>query len=191
MPENSTFEPDGRAVPFVEEGSASGPTLVLIPGPGLEGDGLGTIAHILAEEEFHVFRVGTRTTSDGSLPSTEERVEDLLAVMDHVGLDHAWIGGHGAGSIVARAFALAHEDRANGILLLGVEESDVPLAPTLPVLILQGSADDVTPPSNGGELQQAAPDRVTLVNIDGAGNLFPMTHPVETTMVIEDYLDWD
>ena len=27
--------------------------------------------------------------------------------------------------------------------------------------------------------------------IEGGGHLFPMTHPIETAVVLEEYLDWD
>ena len=38
---NSIFEPDGRAIPYVDEMSeGDGPVLVLIPGRGLEGGAL-------------------------------------------------------------------------------------------------------------------------------------------------------
>lgn len=179
MAENSIFEPSGRAVPYVDEGD--GPVgLVLIPEGGLDGDALGVVAHYLAEEAgFRVVRIGAVT------------VEDMVAVLDHLGLEHSWIGGHGSGGTVARAFAAAHADRANGLLLLGVEEETIPLVPAIPVLIIQGSDDDITPPARGERLRSIAPERASITNIDGADHLFPMTHPVETAVVIEEYLDWD
>lgn len=49
MTQPSTFEPEGRAVPFVDEGE--GPvTLVLVTDRSLEADGLGVISHYLGEE---------------------------------------------------------------------------------------------------------------------------------------------
>jgi hypothetical protein len=47
------------------------------------------------------------------------------------------------------------------------------------------------PPANGETLRAAAPERVSLVTIDGAADLFPLTHVGETAWPIEDYLDWD
>ncbi|MCC2030602.1 alpha/beta fold hydrolase [Microbacterium allomyrinae] len=194
MTESSVFEPAGRAVSYAEEGD--GPVaLVLIPERGLEGDALGVVAHYLAEEAgFHIVRIGSRTTSAPSgseAAAMDERVEDVVAVMDLLGLDHAWIGGHGAGGTVARAVVAAHADRANGLLLLGVEDAQTALAPAIPVLIVQGTDDDITPPAIGERLQATAPDRASIKTIGGAGHLFPMTHAVETAVVIEEYLDWD
>lgn len=174
------------AVPYVEEGE--GPVaLVLLPEHDLEKDALGVIAHYLAEEAgFHVVRIGQRDSAE----SLDDRVADVLAVLDRIELEHAWIGGHGEGGTVARAFVAAHADRANGLLMLGVEDVDIALAPVLPVLIIQGSDDEVLPTANGVALQATAPERASVKEIAG-GHLFPMTHPVETAVIIEEYLDWD
>jgi pimeloyl-ACP methyl ester carboxylesterase len=187
MTETQIFEPDGRAIPFVVEGE--GPvSLVLIPEPGQAGDVLGVISHYLVEEAgFHVVRIGIRPDA-GSLDAS---VADAVAVIDHLGLEHTWIGGHGAGGTVARAFAAAHHERVNGLLLLGVEDRDIPLAPVIPVLIIQGSDDELTPPVNGERLQATAPERASLKVIAGAGHLFPATNPIDTAFIIEEYLDWD
>ena len=189
MTETQIFEPDGRAIPFVDEGD--GPVkLVLIQERDVAADVLGVVAHYLAEEAgFHVVRIGHRT--DGHDVTLDARVEDALAVIDHIGLGDTWIGGHGFGGTVARAFAQSHADRVNGLALLGVEDSDIPLAPVMPVLIIQGTDDADTPFANGERLQATAPERASVKSIDGGAHLFPMTHPIETAVVIEEYLDWD
>ena len=190
MTQTQILDPEGRAIPYAVEGD--GPVaLVLIPEAGLDGDALGVVAHYLAEEAgFHVVRIGARADSDGSA-DVAQRLQDANDVIEHLAVDHAWIGGHGAGGTVARAFAAAHTDRVNGLLLLGVEERDIPLAPAIPVLIIQGEDDDVTPPAHGERLQSTAPERASITTIAGAGHAFPATHPIETAVVIEEYLDWD
>lgn len=191
MTQNRIFEPDGRAIPYVDEmAEGDGPALVLIPGRGLEGGALGSVAHILAGEGIRVLRIGSRAGSDESV-SLQERVDDASDVMDHVGIAGTWIGGHGVGGTVARALASKRTDRALGLLLLGVEDVDVPLAPAIPVLIIQGSDDDVMPPANGERLQATAPERASIVTIAGGGHLFPVSDPVDTAFAIEDYLAWD
>ncbi|WP_426169829.1 alpha/beta fold hydrolase [Microbacterium sp. DWRC1-3] len=191
MTETQIFEPDGRAIPFVDEGD--GPVkLVLIQERDLAADVLGVVSHYLAEEAgFHVLRIGHRAEAKREEVSLDDRVEDALAVIEHVGLGDTWVGGHGFGGTVARAFALAHADRVNGLALLAVEESDIPLAPVMPVLIIQGTKDIDAPFANGEQLQSTAPERASVKSIDGADHLFPMTHPIETAVVIEEYLDWD
>lgn len=181
------FEPEGRAIPYAVEGD--GPVgLVLIPDGGLDSAALGVVAHYLAEEAgFHVVRVGARADSAG----LDERVEDVRAVIDHVGLEHTWIGGHGSGGPVARRFAAAHTDRVNGLLLLGVTDADIPLAPVIPVLIVQAPDDEVTPAANGERLLATAPERASIKTVSRGGHVFPITNPIETAVIIEEYLDWD
>ncbi len=154
----------------------------------LEADGLGVISHYLVEEAgFHVVRIGSPSASS----SVEERVEGAVAVLGQLGLEHTWIGGHGAGGTVARTFAASHTDRTNGLLLLGVEDDEMPLPPLMPVLIIQGSDDEVRPRARGERLRSTAPERASVKDIDGAGHLFPRTHPIQTAFIIEEYLDWD
>lgn len=186
MTDTQTLENAGRQVEYAVEGD--GPVgLVLIPDAGLDSAALAVVGHYLAEEAgFHVVRVGTAKDA-----SPAERAEDVLAVIDRVGLEHTWIGGHASGGTVARVFAAAHVDRVNGLLLLGVEEADVALAPMIPVLIVQGADDEITPAENGERLQSTAPERASIKTISGAGHLFPMTHPIATAVIIEEYLDWD
>ena len=228
MTDTQIFEPDGRAIPYADDPS-NGPALVLIPGRGLNISYLGPLAHALAEEDFRIVRIGPRhpSTAAGADVSLTDLAQDVVDVMEHLGLAGAWIGGHAFGGTVARAVALTHPERVQGVLLLGVEgaeqadelgaDSDIPagaqdadvvamqraaqdaspevewssLAPAVPVLVLQGTEDRLTPPANGEALQASAPDRVSVVPVAGAGHLFPVTHVGATAWPIEDYLDWD
>ncbi|WP_314423105.1 alpha/beta hydrolase [uncultured Microbacterium sp.] len=187
MTDTQIFEPEGRAIPFVDEGD--GPVkLVLIQEYGLAADVLGVAAHYLAEEAgFHVLRIGHRAAAEATLA---ERVDDVIAVIDHVGIDDTWVGGHGFGGTIARALVAAHADRANGLLLLGVEDVDIDVAPAIPVLIVQGTEDTDTPAVNAEALHATIPDRSSIKTIAG-DHLFPMHHPIETGVIIEEYLDWD
>ncbi len=193
MTQQSILEPEGRAVPYIEEGE--GPvSLVLISGRPLSGDGLAVVAHYLAEEAgFHVVRIGPRGESGAQdrAAKLSERAEDAVAVIDHIGLEHTWIGGHAFGGTAARVFAAEHADRVNGLLLLGVEGDEVPLAPAIPILIVQATDDEVTPSANAHALQAAAPERASIKTVAGADHLFPATHPIETAVIVEEYLDWD
>ncbi len=94
MTDIQTFDPEGRAIPYIVEGEGPVP-LVLIPEPGQ--DALGVVGHYLAEEAgLHVIRIGYRPDAEGTL-SLDDRAADVIAVIDHLGLDHTWIGGHGYG----------------------------------------------------------------------------------------------
>src|SRR3546814_9546806 len=117
MTQQSILESDGRAIPYIEEGEGPVP-LVLISGRALSGDGLAVVAHYLAEEAgFHVVRIGPRADSSGQDRATtlRERVEDAVLVIDHLGLDHTWSGGHAFGGTAARIFAAEPPDRVHGL----------------------------------------------------------------------------
>lgn len=186
MSQVQTLDRDGRSVSYEVEGE--GPIgLVLVTEPGRERV-LSVVAHYLAEEAgFHVVTVHPGDPSDNS----DHTRDAILSVLDAVDMDDAWIGGHGAGGSVARRFVAAHPERANGLLLLGVEEVEGPLAPAIPILVIQGEADAELPTVNGERFQQLAPERINVRTLAGADHLFPLNHPIETATIIEEYLDWD
>ena len=224
MTDTQIFEPDGRAIPYAVEGE--GPALVLIAGQGLNVTYLATLAGAVAAEDFRVVRIGSRRLpreADAAV-SMSDLVQDVVAVMDHLEVADAWVGGHAFGGSVARLVSHDHPERVNGVLLLGVEEATqtsdtldiaaIPehwrdaevesmlrsvreaaepaaLAPGIPVLVIQGTDDRITPPANGDRLQASAQDRVSVVLVEGGGHMFPATHVGETSWAIEDYLDWD
>lgn len=189
MTQSNTIQLEGRTVPYIEEGE--GPVaLVMLTERALESDGLGVISHYLAEEAgFRVVRI--QVDAEAVDASKRDSTSEALAVLDHLGLEDSWVGGYGIGGTAARAFAAAHVDRVNGLLLLGVEDVDIPLAPAIPVLLVQGTADEVTPAANAEKLQATAPERASIKTLEGADHFFPVTHPIETAVIIEEYLDWD
>ncbi|MEU2202922.1 alpha/beta fold hydrolase [Microbacterium oleivorans] len=253
--QRQVFDAEARAIPFIDEGE--GPALVLIPAQGLDVAYLGGLASILEEEGFRIVRIGSRRPGPAAV-SMHDLAQDVIDVLDHLGIAAAWIGGHAFGGAVARTVALDHPGRVSGVLLLGVESTrpleddaaralqtafatsvEAPdadavrtlvgpgidtalawdvfarsrdlevedlqsgalastpvadwatLAASLPILIIQGADDAITPPANGDDLQATAADRTSVVRLPGAGHLFPMTHPGETAFQIEDYLGWD
>ncbi|WP_434970133.1 alpha/beta fold hydrolase [Microbacterium sp. bgisy207] len=224
MADTETFEPDGRAIPYADD-RRDGPSLVLVPGEGLNIAYLGPLAEALTEEDFRVVRIGARRPEPGASVTMRELAQDVVDVMDHLGLECPWVGGHGFGGTVARSVAIDHPTRAAGLLLLGVETGvdaspatseipasarntqlvamqrtaraewsrteGIPLPPAIPILVIQGAMDEVMPPANAEALRATAPERVSVVTIDGARDLFPLTHVGETAWPIEDYLDWD
>lgn len=57
---------------------------------------------------------------DVGVPTFEDRVDDIGAVMDAAGLERAVVGGVSEGGAAALAFAAAHPQRAESLILLGV-----------------------------------------------------------------------
>jgi pimeloyl-ACP methyl ester carboxylesterase len=209
MADIQIFEADGRAIPFVDEGT--GPAVVIVAERGEDVGYLAALAHSLVEEDFRIVRVGSATTSPAAGPDAagpdaagpdaagpdaagpDAVASDVVALLDRLGIADAWVGGHGFGGTVARFVALDQHDRVNGVLLFGVEAGDGLPEPAadIPVLVLQGDADDVTPASDAEALRAAAPALVSVVTIEGGGHRFPATHVGATSWAIEDYLDWD
>jgi hypothetical protein len=180
-----TFEADGLAIDYIDEGT--GPAIVLIPEAGEDLTSLGTLASILVEEDFRV----VRTAALDPAGDRHALAAAIVGILDAAGIDHAWIGGHGFGGTVARTVPADHHDRVNGVLLLAPQEADIALAADIPVLVIHGTADEVTPLSASERLVASAPAIASLKTVEGAGHLFPATHPGETSWFIEDYLDWD
>jgi len=58
----------------------------------------------------------------------------------------------------------------------------------IPILVVQGLQDAVAPPENGRLLKQAEPDRVELVEIDGAGHALLPEKPDAIARLVVSYL---
>ena len=59
--------------------------------------------------------------SDRALPTLEERVDDIRAVLDDVGLERAFLFGVSDGGAMAAMFAASPPDRTHGLILYGTE----------------------------------------------------------------------
>lgn len=53
-------------------------------------------------------------------PSVEQYADNLIPVLDALGLDRAVVAGHHTGAAIAASFAARHPDRTAGVLLHGV-----------------------------------------------------------------------
>lgn len=221
MADPQIFEPDGRAIPFDVEGDGPAVVLIAGLGLNIAYLAALAHSVAQEDFRVVRVGSRRPPLDTAARVSMRDLAQDAVDVMDHLGIAETWVGGHGFGGSVARIVSLDHSDRVRGVLLLGVEgttsaTSDAvvpesvrddavaqmqrsareqgelpPLAPGLPVLVIQGSDDTTTPPSNGDALQAAAPDRVSVVRVDGGGHMFPATHVGATSWAIEDYLDWD
>lgn len=54
-----------------------------------------------------------------SVPGIDERVDDMRAVMDHAGIDHAYLFAQSEGGPLSLLFAAAYPERVDGIVLHG------------------------------------------------------------------------
>ncbi len=56
----------------------------------------------------------------------DERVDDLRAVMDHAGIEHAYLFGNSEGGPMTLLFAASYPDRVDGLILAGTGASLLP-----------------------------------------------------------------
>lgn len=140
------FEADGRAIPYADQGE--GPAIVLLPTQGMTTTYLATLASVAEEDGFRVIRVGTRRAGREAV-TLHDLAQDVVDVMDHLGVADAWIGGHGFGGALARTVAHDHLDRVVGVMLLGVRSTD-PADPealaALDAIFAAGEGADVSAP---------------------------------------------
>jgi pimeloyl-ACP methyl ester carboxylesterase len=59
---------------------------------------------------------------------------------------------------------------------------------TVPILVIQGLQDQIAPPQNGRMLKAEAPERVELIEIDGAGHALLPEKPTEIGRAVMTFL---
>jgi pimeloyl-ACP methyl ester carboxylesterase len=58
----------------------------------------------------------------------------------------------------------------------------------VPILVIQGLQDRATPPENGRPLKAEAPDRVELIEVDGAGHALLPVKPAQISGAVTTFL---
>ena len=111
----------GGEIFATRRGEGEGPrTLLLHGGPGIGAEGLVSLV-----EELDGLIDGVLPQQRGLEPSTlagprdvETHVADAIAVLDHLGWDRAWLIGHAWGAHLGMHIAVAHPERAAGLIAL-------------------------------------------------------------------------
>lgn len=139
---SEVFEPEGRAIQYATTGS--GAAIVLLPGGSLNISYLEPLAMRLADGGLRAVRIGTRTplADPDAQVTMHDLARDVVDVMDHLGIQSSWIAGHAFGNRVARAVALDHPGRIDGVVLLAAGGTVPPSAEAAHAL--QVSFSDVT-----------------------------------------------
>jgi pimeloyl-ACP methyl ester carboxylesterase len=111
---------DGRTLSYRREGV--GPVLMCHPGgPGFSSRYFGDLAGL--GEHFTLILIHPRGTEDSDRPAdarayqTADYVSDLDELRAHLGLDRMLLLGHSHGGVVAAAYAAAHPDRVDRLVL--------------------------------------------------------------------------
>jgi pimeloyl-ACP methyl ester carboxylesterase len=98
-----------------------GSPLVLIQGVGVGRWGWEPVADRLARR-FQVITIDNRGIAASDTPpghySTRAMANDVLAVLDHAGIQHASLVGTSLGGMIAQELALAHPERVDKLVLV-------------------------------------------------------------------------
>ena len=111
---------DGRTLSYRREGS--GPMLVCHPGgPGFSSRYFGDLAGLGASSTLVMLNPrgteGSDRPADPRAYQTEDYVADLEELRAHLGLERMLLLGHSHGGVVAAAYAAAHPDRVEKVVL--------------------------------------------------------------------------
>jgi pimeloyl-ACP methyl ester carboxylesterase len=111
---------DGRTLSYRREGS--GPVLVCHPGgPGFSSRYFGDLAGLGASSTLVLLNPrgteGSDRPADRSAYAFADYVADVEELRDHLGLERMQLLGHSHGGVVAQAYAAAHPDRVEKLVL--------------------------------------------------------------------------
>jgi 3-oxoadipate enol-lactonase len=141
----------------------------------------------------------TRATPD--TPEQRQARDDAIRVLEEDGFEPFWDGlapklfSAGADpEVVAGARALAAEQEIAGLVAalttLRDRDDSRPTLPTIdvPVLVIVGEEDALTPPTDAAELEDGI-RLARLVRMAGAGHLTPLERPEEFNEALLTFLD--
>ena len=122
--------------PVHHDDRGDGPPVVLVHGVAFGPAAFGTVADALVHDHrvIVIHRRGYgRTPAAAPTPTTQEHAEDVLGVLDLLGIERASAIGVSGGATVLTALAVAHPDRLQRLVLH--EPALGPLAPGVHALI--------------------------------------------------------
>ncbi|QRK90304.1 alpha/beta hydrolase [Saccharopolyspora erythraea] len=104
----------------------TGPAVVLLHGGGPDHRSLLPLARLLADRNAVVVPdvrgYGRSVCADPARHTWARYADDVVDLLDHIGVDRAVVGGTGLGATVAMRTAAAHADRVAGTVLISVED---------------------------------------------------------------------
>jgi 3-oxoadipate enol-lactonase len=124
-----TMAPQAPSTRFARNGPASiaydvrgrGAPLLLIQGVGIGRWGWEPVADRLARR-FQVITIDNRGIGASDTPpghfTARLMAQDVVAVLDHAGIQHASVLGTSLGGMIAQELALAHPDRVDRLVLV-------------------------------------------------------------------------
>lgn len=106
--------------------AANDPVVVLLHGGGPDHRSLIPLAERLADRNKVVLPdirgYGRSVCTDPSSHTWARYADDVVALLDHLGLEKAIVGGAGIGTTISLRTALAYPDRVEALVLISVED---------------------------------------------------------------------
>lgn len=158
---------NGLTLSYIEQGNATSPTVVLLPGPTDSWRSYLAVLDALPPS-IRAVAVSQRGHGDSDKPASGYRIEDFTAdavrFLDALGIEQAALAGHSGSCLVARRVAIDCPERVTGLILeaspttlrgnAGLEEFvrsvilelDDPISPAFAQSILADTSSGVAPP---------------------------------------------
>ncbi|RYD83936.1 MAG: alpha/beta fold hydrolase, partial [Sphingomonadales bacterium] len=142
---------DGARIRVRTEGAADAPPVILIHGFTFSLESWDGWATDLSRDHrvirYDLAGHGLSDAEPNGRYGTADRVAQLLALMNKLGIARAVIGGNSFGGLIAWNFAAAHPDRVTKLILVdsaafsinGVTEKPVPVPPAMKAYLLDPS----------------------------------------------------
>lgn len=159
--------------------AAQRPVLVLMHGGGPDHRSLTPLARMLSNDASVILPdvrgYGASRCSDPGRHTWNQYAEDVVALLDHVHVRQATIGGAGLGTTISLRTATAYPDRVTGLVLISVEDIEDDVAKAAEIAFMDAFAE-----------------RVQTGGLDaGWQPILPQLSPIVTTMVREAMADAD
>ncbi|EHR49865.1 putative hydrolase or acyltransferase of alpha/beta superfamily [Saccharomonospora marina XMU15] len=124
-----------------------GPAVVLLHGGGPDHHSLLPLAHELAAAHTVVLPdvrgYGRSHCADPARHTWSSYAEDVVALLDQLGLDQAAVGGTGLGATITLRAALEHPDRVSAAILVSVEDIEDDAAKAEEIAFMDAFAERV------------------------------------------------
>ncbi|WP_275040608.1 alpha/beta fold hydrolase [Novilysobacter arseniciresistens] len=109
-----------------EDASPDAPVLVLMHGGGPDHRSLVPLARRLAGSAHVILPdirgYGRSVCADPARHTWAQYAQDVIALLDHLGVDRALVGGAGLGTTISLRTALANPERVAGLVLISLED---------------------------------------------------------------------
>jgi 3-oxoadipate enol-lactonase len=147
--------------------TAPRPVLVMMHGGGPDHRSLAPLARMLSNDAIVILPdvrgYGTSRCSDPRRHTWTQYAEDVVALLDHVQVPRAVIGGAGLGSTIGLRAAVAFPERVAGLVLISVEDIEDDEAKAAEVAFMDAFAERVRTRGVEAAWQPILPDLSPVV----------------------------